>query len=537
MEKHIPARAQPRHMIGVVGGTVAGLVVARELRERGREVRIFESGRELGGLAATTPTDGDRVERLPTTLSPADDAVADLAAELGIADRLSTDGVRTGYYVDGIAHPRTKLSEKLAFPRLSTQDKLFESLLARGVSIGPLGPPDGALDAPEAYDDVTAFEFVDEHATASVREQVVEPRLRAEFGDRAEDVSAAWLLGDLARRRAGRTWRTDSRVYPEGGVATLVDALVAGVGRENVALGARVVGVETAEEGDAADAAASDEPSAEPDETGFVWNDADERSSSIPDSTSSRQDAEAEPGDAEADGGVETDGASSVGVDDEQGAAPTDRDAAAPTERVDRLVVEQEGERDAVDVDAVVFATPPRALDRATDYEWAGETRGVLSVLFGLSESLLDAYELTVADEAPFGRLVEHTNVVSPDNYGGDHLLYAVAPVASTRDDRWQLDDDALARRWVEALEGLFPAFDREAVRWSTVTRARDAGPVYETGYRERRIPHDLSDAVAEGCFYAGDASEAQYPTRTVDGAVRAGRRCAELVASSGENE
>jgi len=491
-------------MIGVVGGTVAGLVAARELRERGREVRVFESGRELGGLAATTPTDGNPVERLPTTLSPADDAAADLAAELGIADRLSEREARTGYYVDGIAHPRTGLAEKLAFPRLSLQDKLFESLLTRGVSLGPLGPPDGAFAEPEAYDDIVARAFVDEHATASVREQVVDPRLRAAFGERAGDVSAAWLLGDLARRRAGRTWRTDSRLYPEGGIATLVDALVAGVGRENVSLGARVVGVETESGADAADAAASDDDaSGEPDETGFVWNDA---------------------GTAEADGGLGAD-------------AETEQDAAAPTEAVDRLVVERGGERAAIDVDAVVFATPPRALERATGYEWPGETRSVLSVLFALSESLLDAYELTVADDAPFGRLVEHTNMVAADNYGGDHLLYALAPVASTRDDRWQRDDDALARRWVEALEGLFPAFDRETVRWSTVTRLRDAGPVYETGYRERTIPHDLSDAVAEGCFYAGNASVAQYPTRSIDGAVRAGRRCAELVAALDDGE
>ncbi|HMB51207.1 MAG TPA: FAD-dependent oxidoreductase, partial [Natronoarchaeum rubrum] len=176
------------------------------------------------------------------------------------------------------------------------------------------------------------------------------------------------------------------------------------------------------------------------------------------------------------------------------------------------------------------------ALDRATDHEWAGETRGILSVLFGLPESLLDTYELTVADDAPFGRLVEHTNIVDPAEYGGDHLLYALAPVANQLDERWQLGDDALARRWADALEGLFPAFDRESVRWSTVTRVRDAAPVYRTGYRERRIPHDLTDAVAEGCFYAGNASDAQYPIRTIDGAVRAGRRCADLVAQAGED-
>ncbi|WP_179747501.1 FAD-dependent oxidoreductase [Natronoarchaeum philippinense] len=480
-------------MIGVVGGGIAGLVAARELRERGREVQVFEAGNALGGLAATTPTAGDPVGRVPLTLSADDDAVADLADELGIADRLKSRDIRRGQYVDGVAHSRTRLSEKLAFPRLSLQDKLFERLLAGGVSLGPVGPPTDALDAPETYDDVPALAFVDDHATASVREQVVEPHLRAAFGERAEVISAAWLLGDLARRRADSNRSTDSIVYPEGGFATLGDALIAGVGRENVSLGARVVGLETTGGDDAAAPAASD---GEGDETGFVWND----------------------GDAEADGGDAT-------------VEAVDATATESDQRVERLLVERDGERTAVDVDAVVFATPPRALERATGYEWTGETRSLVSVLFGLSASLLDTYELTVADDAPFGRLVEHTNAVDPAAYDGDHLLYAVAPVADQRDERWQQDDDTVARRWGDSLEALFPDFDRQTIQWSTVTRVRDAGPVYEIGSRETVIEHDLADTVAKGCFYAGTASEAQYPNWTVDGAVRAGRRCATLAA------
>jgi protoporphyrinogen oxidase len=507
MEKHMRSRPQPNAMIGVVGGGIAGLVAAYRLTERGREVRVFETSDDLGGLTAPVETGGDPAERYPTVFAPDDDdAIADLTGELGLADRLAAGRIVRGQYVDGRAHHTTRAAEALAYPQLSLQDKLFYALFARGTGAGPLGPPEDAFETPAAYDDVTALTFAADHATAAVAEYAVEPRLRAEFGDRADDVSAAWLLGEFARLQAGRSWRGDRVRYLDGGVATLIDALVERIGRENVETGARVVDLETTSTGDGTGETTLSSEAAGDDE--FVWGD-----------------------DTEADGGRDA----ALGTDPNH----PDGDTATQTEgeRIDHLIVEREGERTAVDVDAAVFATPPQALERATSYEWHGESRGVVCALVGLSESLLDADELTVADDAPFGRLVERTNLVDPKRYGGDHLLYLVAPVTDLRDERWQLDDDALVTRWLDALQELFPQFDRDTVRWSNVSRARHAGPVYETGYREQRIPHDLSDAVAEHCFYAGGASEAQYPTWTLAGAVRAGRECSDLVGGPDDTE
>ena len=45
-------------MIGIVGGGIAGLAAAYRLQERGREVRVFEAGDAVGGLAATYETGG-----------------------------------------------------------------------------------------------------------------------------------------------------------------------------------------------------------------------------------------------------------------------------------------------------------------------------------------------------------------------------------------------------------------------------------------------------------------------------------------------
>jgi hypothetical protein len=43
-------------------------------------------------------------------------------------------------------------------------------------------------------------------------------------------------------------------------------------------------------------------------------------------------------------------------------------------------------------------------------------------------------------------------------------------------------------------------------------------------------VPYDLSEEVAEGVYYAGMASRAQYPERSLDGGIEAGYACADLI-------
>jgi hypothetical protein len=44
-------------------------------------------------------------------------------------------------------------------------------------------------------------------------------------------------------------------------------------------------------------------------------------------------------------------------------------------------------------------------------------------------------------------------------------------------------------------------------------------------------VPYDLGEAVAEGVYYAGMASRAQYPERSLNGAIVAGYECADRIA------
>jgi protoporphyrinogen oxidase len=183
------------------------------------------------------------------------------------------------------------------------------------------------------------------------------------------------------------------------------------------------------------------------------------------------------------------------------------------------------------DVDALVVATMPHLLDEWVGYECDIDFQGSVCAVLGMDERLLDTYWLNIADDAPFGALIEHTDFVPPERYGGEHLLYAASYVQDRDEALWRMDDDEVREHWLAGIEDLFPDFDRASVDWMEIGRNPRTAPVYERGYLEKVVPYDLGDEVAEGLYYAGMASRAQYPERSLNGAVVAGYECADRIA------
>lgn len=185
-------------------------------------------------------------------------------------------------------------------------------------------------------------------------------------------------------------------------------------------------------------------------------------------------------------------------------------------------------------VDGVVIATMPHVLELLTGYSCDIDFMYSLCSLFSLDRSVMgDTYWLDVLDDAPFDFLIEHTNLVPPERYGGEHLLYAGTYVSDPDDDLWQLSDEDREALWTEHIEQVLPAFDRTAIQWCSNARNPNASPVYETGYLDKVVPYDLSEEFLAGVYYAGMASRAQYPERSLAGGVEAGYQCAELIADA----
>ncbi|WP_433623130.1 NAD(P)/FAD-dependent oxidoreductase [Halomicrococcus sp. NG-SE-24] len=448
-------------MIGIVGGGIAGLSAAYRLQQQGYDVQVFEASDDLGGLAATYETDGDRIEKFYHHLSKSEETIVDLIEELGLGDDLRWPIGKNAYYVDGVVHPLDKPWEILAYPHMSVYDKFRLTMLTQEIDVRGGIPKFDTYERLEDFEDVPIREFLVEHTSRGVYENFFEPLLDAKFGSRKDDVSAAWLLGRIKFRGERDLLRGEPLGYLTGGFGQLVDALVDAVGEENITTGARVTDLDVA--------------------------DGEVRSL-----TAEVAESESEAVPAEADGGAQT---------------------------------------ETHDVESVVVAAMPNVLESLTGYECEIDFQGAVCALVTMEDQLTDTYWLNIGHDAPFGALVEHTNYIPPERYGGDHLLYVASYVQDYEEDLWQMDDDEIEELWLGHIEEMFPEWDRSQVKQFRLARNPRAAPVYERGYLDLVVPYDLSEEVADGVYYAGMASRAQYPERSLNGGIVAGYECADRIS------
>ncbi len=109
-----------------------------------------------------------------------------------------------------------------------------------------------------------------------------------------------------------------------------------------------------------------------------------------------------------------------------------------------------------------------------------------LCTVLELEQSLTPFYWLNIADpEMPFGGLIEHTNYIPPDRYGGRHILYV---------SNYMFPDHALYRApkrevlelYVPAFRRVNPRFDESWIKASHHFRAESAQPVVTLGYPQQ---------------------------------------------------
>ena len=193
--------------------------------------------------------------------------------------------------------------------------------------------------------------------------------------------------------------------------------------------------------------------------------------------------------------------------------------------------------------DRVISTTSPRLMLKLT--EGLAETAygkkvadlksiGGLCVVLALKQGLMqdDTYWLnlpaTTADKSksafPFLAMVEHTNYIPREHYGGDHIIYC-GDYVPVDHDYFNISEEELVERFLPALKKVNPNFERDWIRKWWVWRAPYAQPVPELNHSEN-IP-DLKTPVS-GVYWASMSQV--YPwDRGTNYAIEIGRRVANL--------
>jgi protoporphyrinogen oxidase len=189
----------------------------------------------------------------------------------------------------------------------------------------------------------------------------------------------------------------------------------------------------------------------------------------------------------------------------------------------------------AVSVDHCIATTSPRLLARIApqlpeayrNQLTALKSMGAVVMVLALHQRLTEYYWFNLPKEAgfPFLALVEHTNFLPREHYGGDHLIYC-GDYLEPDHEYFQLSKEALLERFLPSLTRFNPSFDRSWVKQSWLWRTDYAQPIPLLNH-SRNIPAIRTPM--NGLWLASMSQV--YPwDRGTNYAVEIGRRVARMV-------
>ncbi len=204
--------------IVIIGSGLAGLSAGYRLC-KSDEVIVFEKDPDIGGMSASYSLErsGKKyfIEKYYHHIFRSDSELLALIKELGLEKQMMWLKGKTAYFVDGKNYPMNTPIEILHFSPLSVPDLVKLGLLVLRIKF---------IKDTTPYDRIKAKEWILGTAGKSVYENFFAPLMKSKFGDNAENVSAAWLIGRV-KIRSDRGAEGEKLGYMRGGFNSLIEAL------------------------------------------------------------------------------------------------------------------------------------------------------------------------------------------------------------------------------------------------------------------------------------------------------------------------
>lgn len=443
---------------------MTGLVAAHRLTGGGHPCDVYERWPGLGGQVATLEVaDGALLERYYHHLFTSDRQIVALYEELGFEDPIEWLPSSMAVFVNGRSHPFTTPLDLLRFKPLPLRSRLRMGLAVLRIK--------RSSRAAEEMAEITARRWIEDQMGADAWEVVWGPLLRGKFGRRADDVSMAWLWSKLTLRRQieGKEARREHLGYPRGGWQPLLDRLAERI----EAQGGRVL---------------IDRPAARiakaDDRFELAWG--------PPNSFRSGHDPRAY---------------------EEAGSELYDAVLATVPCGIFEALLDP----------GLLRELAQSYLERLRSITY----HAALCLLLEIADRFTGAYWTNISDpDLPFIGLVEQTNLIPPERYGGRRFLY-VANYVEHGDELLELSAEQLLDRYEPGLRRVNPAFSRSSVLRLWAFQEPDAQPVVDVGYAERIPPLDTG---IPGLVLA-NTSQIYPEDRGTNYSVRLGEQAADALA------
>lgn len=182
--------------IGIIGGGIIGLTVANQLiKKTGHKVYLFEARESLGGLAASLEEKNWNwpLEGFFHHFFTSDQDFKELLTELGIAEKLKYQRVKSSVYSHRQIYPFDSPQDFLKFPHLGFFDKLRMGSVLFLLRQLPYFKSFEKFPASEIFP-----KLIGEKAWSGVWKQLMDSK----FADFSEQISFSWLWSRIKVRSA-----------------------------------------------------------------------------------------------------------------------------------------------------------------------------------------------------------------------------------------------------------------------------------------------------------------------------------------------
>ena len=192
------------------------------------------------------------------------------------------------------------------------------------------------------------------------------------------------------------------------------------------------------------------------------------------------------------------------------------------------------GETECREYDAIIATTPSYVFTRLApamppEYQSKLENVDYLSavlMVMVMDRPFTNKYWMNIADpNMPFVALIEHTNLIDKELYGGKHILY-ISNYPSRDNELYQMSGDELMDLFVPHLQKINPDFERSWVIEYHHHRVDGAQPIvgvnYGAGIPDHRTP-------VQG-LYLANTTQIYPEDRGTNYSVRMGRQVARMV-------